>query len=52
VTIVERTRAPITRLLRGQDCWWLVSGKRIARLPLEAIEAEELVPEARETLDE
>lgn len=44
----EKTRA---RLLRGRDGWWWILGKKIARLPEEGVEGDELVPEAREALE-
>lgn len=37
------------RLLRGRECWWCLSGKRLARLPANAV-SEGLVGEAEEAL--
>lgn len=50
MAVIEETKQD-ARLLRGRDCWWLIVGRRISRLPLEAVVAGELVPMAHRALE-
>lgn len=47
---VETQEMAGLRLLRGRDCWWCLSGKRVARLPLNAVADDGLLVQAHEAL--